>query len=884
MEIEMEHRIICGKSEIELKQFEDNTFDSCACDPPYFLNFMSKDWDSVNQNHKEGTFIPCETCSGEGTVIEVGGKVACPDCLGGGVNLIPKHNPIQVFHQEWATELYRVMKPGAYILVFGGTRTYHRMACGVEDAGFECRDMVEWIYGCLSEDTEILVDGKWVHYNKNIYKHHALCYNIEKDELYQGEIQRVFEYEYDDTAYRIKSDFTDQIVSRNHRCIVERGGRKVFAKAETLECKEDIPFLESVPSLQESFPSAYKRTRIKEESMFKKMCGKTNILSEKRENKEDGGAGDDTNTLCSLRKRALDAQLLPKKGKKTNMFQALQWYFKRRGMEEACSQRERGMDGRKQKILSQEDERGKQPCMERWCNLFQNAWKLCWREICAVPTRVYGDGSQRWLCNGASSIGCTGVEKTFEEDRGSASQRPRPNQQFINQSSAIREQSNTQTLRERSGCRTALATITPFHYKGVMWCVEVPSGAFVAWRNGKIFITGNSGFQKSLDISKQLDKAAGKEREVVGKNPNARATCGNINICKKNGSGTITTPSTEEAIQYNGFGSALKPSHEPILLARKPISERNIASNVLKWGTGGLNIDLCRINFNGDVPNPSSSGWKRTNAINANHGFHPNAYVGEDSEWQPKQGRYPANLILSCDCEDNELVEVDDPSHPGQFKNITKPNSIFGIGTSGINKDRVTCEKGNKCLIHTNSDCVCRMLDEQSGKSFSSGGRIEKASGYGSFGGGKDVIIKGQPGYLDTGGASRFFYQAKASQNERWFYCTICKHAYPMKERDRHIHNAPEKTKYQFLEFHPTQKPEDLICYLMRLITPPNGTTIDPFLGSGTALIAAEREGFNCVGIDSKPEYCEMAFRRGKSELIQQKISGVPSTIEKEGF
>ena len=136
----------------------------------------------------------------------------------------------------------------------------------------------------------------------------------------------------------------------------------------------------------------------------------------------------------------------------------------------------------------------------------------------------------------------------------------------------------------------------------------------------------------------------------------------------------------------------------------------------------------------------------------------------------------------------------------------------------------------------------------------------------------------------NTSGASRFFYQAKASQAERWFYCTICKQAYPMKERDKHIHNAPEKTKYQHLEFHPTQKPETLLSYLMRLITPPNGLTIDPFLGSGTAIIAAEREGFNCVGIDSKHEYCEIALRRGRAKLIQQKISGDPSTIERIGF
>lgn len=562
-----------------------------------------------------------------------------------------------------------------------------------------------------------------------------------------------------------------------------------------------------------------------------------------------------------------------------------------------------------------------------------------------------------------------------------------------------------------------------------------------------------SGFPKSLDVSKSLDKRNGKEREVISKNPNARDTCGNINICKKNGSGTITAPTTEEAIQWDGFGTGLKPAHEPILLARKPISERNIASNVLKWGTGGLNIDGCRI----------GNEFRKSN-VNDFTNIHSNKY-GSGAEiktvgYKEIQGRFPSNLLLECCCECGELVEGEVNSGGGEktiaegITSINHPHRPFHYGDKNGNE---------KCLIHTNPNCVCRMLDEQSGETKSTDSirhnnqsDISGKKGiYGKFNN------KATQGFLDNGGASRFFkiikvdqnnsficndgllisevekcgniltkemgggmlsgvireaerytqdtnqflcgkkktenfqkdmkstiltlirqmtelktynvcreeninyyteesektirllmelntedardvknirfllnfksvlrelikdivsnvkirnyrsgerktestitntckniteniernksffYQPKASQAERWFYCTICKKAYPMKERDKHLHNAPEETKYKYLEFHPTQKPESLICYLMRLITPPNGTTIDPFLGSGTAIIAAEREGFNCVGIDSKPEYCEIALRRGKGELIQQKISGEPSTIEKTGF
>ena len=388
-----------------------------------------------------------------------------------------------------------------------------------------------------------------------------------------------------------------------------------------------------------------------------------------------------------------------------------------------------------------------------------------------------------------------------------------------------------------------------------------------------------SGFPKSLDISKQLDKAAGVEPEVIGKNPNASDTCGNINICKKNGSRTITVPSTEEAIQYNGFGSALKPSHEPILLARKPISERNIAANVLRYGTGGINIAGCRIGYKSEADRIGGQS-ERNSTSKGQFALFTEDDNFDRSDRNNIRGRFPSNLLLECCCEDDELVG----GGMGEPKIGAKPRSNVGFKLTEGNRDRseLIVDYNDKGVIHTNPNCVCRMLDEQSG---------ECASGYSNNNaeiGEEGLITPIRRGKLisrnDKGGASRFFYQPKASQNERWFYCTICKKAYPMKERDKHTHNAPEETKYKYLEFHPTQKPESLLCYLMRLITPPNGTTIDPFLGSGTAIIAAEREGFNCVGIDSKPEYCEMAFRRGKSGLIQQKITGTPSTIEKEGF
>ena len=384
-----------------------------------------------------------------------------------------------------------------------------------------------------------------------------------------------------------------------------------------------------------------------------------------------------------------------------------------------------------------------------------------------------------------------------------------------------------------------------------------------------------------------LIERAEAEREIIGKDGR---------IAEKSIFGTgiqkewdITAPSTEEAIKWNGWGTALKPSIEIWCLARKPISERNIAANVLKWSCGGINVDGCRIIIDkndvnirkGITANVGSNTFK-----NQKGGIGVIDYKDGNMN---KQGRFPANLILECCCGKDELMMGNDPTHPGQYRNIRTPKRIFEseIGINEKNKNEVTCEKGNKCLIHTNPNCVCRMLDEQGIERgvHSAGSKLDEGEWERSH---IHVIMPSFSGkgmrFGDVCGPSRFFYQAKASQNERYFYCTICKQVYHMKERDKHIHNAFGNEKYKYLEFHPTQKPEDLIGYLMRLITPPNGTTIDPFLGSGTAIIAAEREGFNCVGIDSSPIYCEIAFKRSNGELIQQKISGNQSTIEKTGF
>ncbi len=328
-----------------------------------------------------------------------------------------------------------------------------------------------------------------------------------------------------------------------------------------------------------------------------------------------------------------------------------------------------------------------------------------------------------------------------------------------------------------------------------------------------------SGFPKSMNISKQLDKLAGAEREVVGsysrKSPatqrkivdDSGKTCDGRNAenfkkyIEKQSNIKITIPATKEAKQWEGFGTALKPAQEFFTLARKPLSESTIAKNVLKWGVGGINIDGCRVEVNSKDHNIRNNiGYINTQS---------NIYSKESRKFRKptlQQGRFPANLILS----DDEEVLRGFPE--------TKPSKV-----------RISEDKD----IKQNTFSLDR----------------------------KGTTPRG---HSDNGGsASRFFYCAKASKSERnggleGFEEKMPTHGKGHEKGELQVSDS----KLPNANFHPTVKPLSLMTYLCRLITPPKGTILDPFMGSGTTGISAKKEGFNFVGIELEEDYFRIAEAR----------------------
>jgi DNA modification methylase len=323
----------------------------------------------------------------------------------------------------------------------------------------------------------------------------------------------------------------------------------------------------------------------------------------------------------------------------------------------------------------------------------------------------------------------------------------------------------------------------------------------IAWLYG-------SGFPKSLDVSKAIDKAAGAEREVIGKS--TRHGGGSTPLSNQGGSGyadngkpDITAPSTPEAQQWQGWGTALKPAFEPVIIARKPI-EGTVANNVLKWGTGGLNIDGSRVGRqDGDVSTGGyGNGGIGMSSVGLNQG------EGKDAQWQTStSGRWPANIIL----------------------------------------DPYTAE----------------LLDEQSGTTVSKAGGRSTQKGTGTWASSTGVFASGQDrprtGHTDSGGASRFFYVAKASKLDRneglEELPEVRTGAMSATADGTMLTGSGNERNTTRQNFHPTVKPTSLMEYLINLVTPPNGTVLDPFAGSGSTGKAAILNGFDFIGIELTAEY-----------------------------
>jgi site-specific DNA-methyltransferase (adenine-specific) len=317
-----------------------------------------------------------------------------------------------------------------------------------------------------------------------------------------------------------------------------------------------------------------------------------------------------------------------------------------------------------------------------------------------------------------------------------------------------------------------------------------------------------SGFPKSHNIGKAVDKLQGNEREVVGKNLNSRSAELHKKTVYESGlkdNAVITKGNSE----WEGWGTALKPAHEPIVMARKPF-KGSVAENVLEHGTGGINIDECRVGTDDKL---SIGSNKRDNA-NVNFGMKDN----KEKQKQHEQGRFPANVMHDGSEEVQKIFPQTSKSSGGRSYQNT--NQMYSGGWAN--------EKGNKT----------------------------------------------DPGFGDEGTAARYFYCAKASKKDRDEGLeqleTPTENLQGLDTRGRTlVRDDGTKTLVERWKpsaerknNHPTVKPTELMRYLCRLVTPQGGVVLDPFMGSGSTGKAAVMGGYEFVGIEMDEDYFEIACAR----------------------
>lgn len=358
----------------------------------------------------------------------------------------------------------------------------------------------------------------------------------------------------------------------------------------------------------------------------------------------------------------------------------------------------------------------------------------------------------------------------------------------------------------------------------------------MAWENAgweprdKIVHLFGSGMPKSHNVGKSIDKAAGAKREVIGVKPAGSGPLKRGHVGSSGGGmsiGTerspeieVTVAATDAAKQWEGWGTALKPASEDWWLLRKPL-DGTIAGNVLKHGTGAINIDGCRIAYEDGEVNFDRKQRQQHSEGAIEGAFGAASLIGTEISTYKEAGRWPANV--TTDGSDEvvagfpESKSLDFPRHAGAF------------GQQGV------------------------------------------------FGKAKGATTRG---YTDSGPASRFFYCAKASaadRDEGLEALTLVQAAgFPMRSADGErggegLDGTSTDRLTKRRNIHPTVKSTELMRYLTRLITPAGGLCLDPFMGSGSTGKACALEGFRFIGIEQEPAYLPVAEGRIKYALGKAK-------------
>ena len=674
--------------------------DAIVTDPPYGLGFMGKKWDDLPPS------------------------------------------------REWAEACYRVLKPGGHIAAFGGTRTWHRLAVAIEDAGFEMRDSLAWLYG------------------SGFPKSHDVSKGIDKLDASDERLARAREFQ-----SWLRQHVTPQQVNAatgtdmGHH-LTTHPTQPAVATAELFDKLR--PLLPRVPERIEGLV----RQRTVESQNFKARA----VTGVREVPRGHAFAGATYGGDSAGREYADTRSATPDAERWQGWGTAL-----KPGHEPVVVARKPAGPGA---IL---DTIGSQlAALEEACR-----------------RRVSGAARSSARTRADSSVARTATAPGSAATQHEAGQEPTTATGEAGGSSAA-----TVTSASEWTAETFLSTVTSWRecLAEISAATSTSTTSTATSRTTDLQTLSSclSSIMQSVTAQSTLDPRSWSSLATAADNLFAAGVLSSRSTLALSATESATA-STPHAPQAEGGSSA---AFEPVVLARKPLAEKTVARNVLAHGTGAINIDACRIetddNLNGGgYSNTATTGTFLLGGAGSVDELRALAAAGEKTP----NGETAALVLARAETAKERVGEYVQPS---------------GRWPANVLLDQ-----------H-----AAAWVDEQSGVTKSSvrpatGGPIFKSSQ--SFRGGGEQVDIGDRGHADQGGASRFFYTAKAPKRER-----------------------PNVDGVQ----HPTVKPLAIMRWLLRLVTPPGGTVLDPFAGSGATIEAAIIEGFSPIGIELEAEYLPLIQHR----------------------
>lgn len=530
-------RLLHGDCLVRLSEMGANSLLSAVFDPPYHISFMGKTWDS----------------EGDGTGI--------------------------AFSVELWQQVFRVLEPGGIVKVFGGTRTFHRMAEAMEAAGFTEIHLDAWSYGCLPIDSEILTESGWKPGISVNVGEKVACWDPVTGKIALDAVQETFRGPFSGNLISFKNDNTDQALTPNHRVYKRHRVRKMVGgvrqnSEETDWNAAEAGSIDRWNNIRLPLAGFHEGPGIGGVD-FARFLGW--VWSE--------GGFDRVGAGVRLYQSSVNQSHVDEIQALLDQFVPTHSHYTRE-REHQSRNPKRGLY-----TLTEHCWYFSGEMAERLRGLLPDkhpTWELVWKmsqeeKLAFMRAAIRGDGQikqGKLLVGGGRGAENYTFTQYDEADlvlfQGLCHLTGRQGRVNLNKWAVCVHNNPTTQLQAR---HLKASQLVP--YTGDVWCVRVPTGAFLARRNGLVFITGNSGFPKSLNVSKALDKMSGAERgtKKVPYSGNAVLRSGGQNTrpwmeeALKTGYHELAddTPVTNNAKTWEGWGTALKPSFEPIIIGRKPL-------------------------------------------------------------------------------------------------------------------------------------------------------------------------------------------------------------------------------------------------------------------------------------------------------------------------